>query len=409
MPESELNIPRKAYMDWLLRWKDRQLIKVVSGVRRSGKSTLFDLFRAHLLNHGIAEEQIIALNFEDVALEDLLHYRKLYDHIETRLLPDKMNYIFLDEIQHVESFEKAVDSLFIKKNCDVYITGSNAYFLSGELATLLSGRYVELKMLPLSFAEFFSSMEMVGKAQRKDEAFQNYLTRSSFPYLSRVKASEREVSDYLRGIYNTVLLKDVVARLRVPDVNVLENVTRFLLHNIGSQVSLTKISNTLKSEGKGVDPKTVDRYLHGLTDSLIVYEVQRFDIKGRRYLSTQSKYYCVDVTLRNTLVRGRDSDAGHLLENIVYLELLRRYNRVFVGDTPGGNEVDFVAESEYGLEYFQVAWTALEEGTLRRELSALNKIRDNYPKTLLTMDTILGDTNYEGIQKRNVLNWLLGS
>lgn len=407
MMESELNIPRKAYMDWLLHWKDRQLVKVVSGVRRSGKSTLFDHYRMVLIEAGVRQEQIIALNFEDVTFEDLLHYRKLYAHIEDRLLPDQMNYIFLDEIQHVEGFEKAVDSLFIKKNCDVYMTGSNAYFLSGELATLLSGRYVELKILPLSFAEFSGGREMRGEVLRKDEAFQSYLSQSSFPYLSRIPASAGETADYLRGIYNTVLLKDIVARLRIPDVNTLENVTKFLLHNVGSQVSPTKIANTLKSEGKGVDPKTVDRYLRGLTDSLILYEAQRFDIKGRQYLATRSKYYCVDVALRNTLVRGRASDAGHLLENIVYLELLRRYDRVFVGELANGSEIDFVIETSDGLAYYQVAWTAMDEGTLRRELAPLIKIQDNYPKFLLTMDVILGNANYDGIAKRNVLDWLL--
>jgi predicted AAA+ superfamily ATPase len=407
MAETELNIPRKSYMDWLLRWKDRQLIKVVSGVRRSGKSTLFEQYRSHLLELGVRQEQIIALNFEDVTYDELLNYRKLYDYISERLLPGQMNYIFLDEIQHVESFEKAVDSLFIKKNCDVYITGSNAYFMSGELATLLSGRYVELKILPLSFAEFCIGLEMRGETLRKDEAFQAYLSQSSFPYLSRIPTSTGETADYLRGIYNTVLLKDVVARLRIPDVNALENVTKFLLHNIGSRVSPTKIANTLKSEGKGVDPKTVDRYLRGLTDSLILYEAQRFNIKGRQYLSTQSKYYCVDTALRNILVRGRESDAGHLLENIVYLELLRRFDRVFVGETTGGGEVDFVVEIGDGLEYYQVAWTTLDESILRRELAPLNKIRDNYPKNLLTMDTVLSEANYDGIRKHSVLDWLL--
>lgn len=407
MNESDLSIPRKSYMDWLIRWQGRPLIKVVSGVRRSGKSTLFELYRAHLLENGVGPEQIIALNFEDVAYEHLLHYRKLYDYINTLLLPDRLNYIFLDEIQHVENFEKAVDSLFIKKNCDVYITGSNAYFMSGELATLLSGRYVELQMLPLSFAEFNHCLALRGDRPRKEEAFQAYISRSSFPYLSRVAASVGEIADYLRGIYNTVLLKDIVARLRIPDVNSLENVTKFLLHNVGSRVSPAKIANTLKSEGKGIDPKTVDRYLRGLTDSLILYEAQRFNIKGRQYLSTQSKYYCVDAALRNTLVRGREGDLGHLLENIVYLELRRRDGRVHVGETAGGSEVDFVCETGDGLEYYQVAWTALDEAILRRELAPLTKIQDNYPKYLLTMDTIFSEANYQGIRKRNVLDWLL--
>jgi len=323
------------------------------------------------------------------------------------LRPERMNYIFLDEIQHVASFEKAVDSLFIKSNCDVYVTGSNAYFMSGELATLLSGRYVELKMLPLSFAEFYRALALRGEEPRRDEAFHSYLTRSSFPYLARVPSSAGETADYLRGIYNTVLLKDVVARLRIPDVNALENVAKFLLHNIGSRVSPTKIAATLKSAGKGIDAKTVDRYLRGLTDSLILYEAQRFNIKGRQYLSTLSKYYCVDAALRNTLVRGAGSDAGHVLENVVYLELLRRYRRVMVGETTGGGEVDFVVESDGGFEYYQVAWSATDETVLLRELAPLRQIRDNYPKFLLTMDVVFGDSDFAGIRKRNVLDWLL--
>ena len=406
MPDAELHIPRQSYLDWLIRWKDRQIIKVVSGVRRSGKSTLFELYRAYLLENGVDQEQIIALNFEDIALEELLDYRQLYSHIAGRLQADRMTYIFLDEIQMVENFEKAVDSLFITKNCDVHITGSNAYFMSGELATLLSGRYVELKMLPLSFAEFHAGLLLRGVQARQDEAFQSYLTRGSFPYLSRVMATATETADYLLSIYSTVLLKDVVARLRVPDVNALENVTKFLLHNIGNRVSPAKIANTMKSAGKAIDAKTVDRYLRGLTDSLILYEARRFNIKGRQYLSTQSKYYCVDLALRNTLVRGADSDAGHLLENVVYLELLRRHQRVFVGKADDG-EVDFVTESEGGLAYYQVAWTATDESVLRRELTPLRKIKDNYPKLLLTMDTVFADGDFDGISKRNVLDWLL--
>ena len=407
MSDSAMNIPRPSYLDWLIRWRDRQIIKVVSGVRRAGKSTLFALFRAYLLENGARSDQIIALNFEDVAFEDLLDYRRLHDHIGERLRPERMNYIFLDEIQHVASFEKAVDSLFIKSNCDVYVTGSNAYFMSGELATLLSGRYVELKMLPLSFAEFYRALALRGEEPRRDEAFHSYLTRSSFPYLARVPSSAGETADYLRGIYNTVLLKDVVARLRIPDVNALENVAKFLLHNIGSRVSPTKIAATLKSAGKGIDAKTVDRYLRGLTDSLILYEAQRFNIKGRQYLSTLSKYYCVDAALRNTLVRGAGSDAGHVLENVVYLELLRRYRRVMVGETTGGGEVDFVVESDGGFEYYQVAWSATDETVLLRELAPLRQIRDNYPKFLLTMDVVFGDSDFAGIRKRNVLDWLL--
>ena len=393
------------YLDWLVRWREQQIIKVVSGVRRCGKSTLFAIYRDWLLSQGVDERQIIAINFEDIDYEHLTGYRALYDYIKGLLLPDRMNYIFLDEIQHVEQFEKAVDSLFIKDNCDVYITGSNAYFMSGELATLLSGRYVELKMLPLSFREFCSGLRS-GAAQTNAQKFDAYLRMSSFPYALRLPGTGREVQEYLTDLYNTVLLKDVVARARIADVTSLEAVTKFLLHNIGSRVSATKIANTLKSAGKGVDQKTVDKYMRSLTDSLLIYEAARYNIKGKQYLSTQSKYYAVDVALRNTLVKGAASDIGHILENIVYLELLRRGERVFVGELEDG-EVDFVTVGPEGTVYYQVAATTLDEEVLKRELAPLQRISDNYPKLLLTLDEVFATADYDGIQKRNVLDWLL--
>ena len=407
MSSHELIIERPDYLDWLSRWREQQIIKVVSGVRRSGKSTLFELYRARLLDRGVRAEQIHAYNFEEVEFEDLAEHRKLYDHITARLVKNKVNYIFLDEVQHVERFEKAVDSLFLKKNCDVYITGSNAYFMSGELATLLSGRYVELKMLPLSFAEYCAGVQALGHAPARAALFDQYLTLGSFPYVLRFGRGRREAAEYLRDLYSTVLLKDIVARLRILDVNTFENVAKFMLHNIGSPVSPTKIANTLKSAGKGVDQKTVDRYLRGLTDSLILYEAPRFNIKGRQFLTSNSKYYAVDAALRNALVRGAESDAGHLLENIVYLELLRRGNRVFAGVMEGGGEVDFVAEKDGALAYYQVSTTVLDERVLKRELQPLRKIADNHPKFLLTLDEVFGSANYDGIIKRNVLEWLL--
>jgi predicted AAA+ superfamily ATPase len=407
MQKENFTIERREYLNWLITWRERQIIKVVSGVRRCGKSTLFELYRGHLLESGVDARQIHMLNFEDVTFEELTHYRKMYDYVTSKLLAGRMNYIFLDEIQRVGQFEKAVDSLFLKKNCDVYITGSNAYFMSGELATLLSGRYVELKMLPLSFREFTAGLKAQGRALPSNEAFTLYMNQSSFPYLLRFPSAQAEALDYLRGIYDTVLLKDVVTRLRIPDVNVLENVTKFMLHNVGNKVSPTKIANTLKSKGRGVDQKTVDRYLRGLTDSLMLYEASRYNIKGRQYLTTQSKYYVVDVALRNALVRGHDDDAGHLLENVVYLELLRRGFRVSAGMLDDGGEVDFVAEKAGSVVYCQVAATALDEDVLRRELAPLRRLLDNYPKYLLTLDETFGNANYDGILKRNVLDWLL--
>lgn len=399
-----VKINRSEYLDWLIRWRGRQIIKVVSGVRRCGKSTMFDIFRSYLLNDGVRQEQITMLNFENIDYEDLTDYKKLYHYMNERLLPDQMNYIFLDEIQHVANFEKAVDSLFIKENCDVYITGSNAYFMSGELATLLSGRYVELKMLPLSFSEFCGALTETGLSMQ--QKFARYLEFSSFPYVTRLGLEQRDAKEYLMDIYHTVLLKDVVARLNISDVTSLENVAKFMLHNIGNLVSPTKIANTLKSQGTKVDQKTVDKYLRGLTDSLLLYEAGRYNIKGKQYLTQQSKYYAVDIGLRNVLVRGKDSDVGHILENIVYLELLRRGYRVYVGQLNDG-EVDFVAISPEETIYYQVAATTMEESTLERELAPLRKIQDNYPKYLLTLDELFNNVDYEGIKKRNVLEWLL--
>lgn len=400
-------IERREYLDWLIRHRDKQIIKVVSGVRRCGKSTMFDIYRDYLLEQGVDKSQIIMMNFEDVDYEHLSNYRLLYDHIKQLLSPDKMNYIFLDEIQHVEQFEKAVDSLFLKDNCDVYITGSNAYFMSGELATLLSGRYVEMRMLPLSFKEFCNGLDSQGRELSRNEKFNMYMELGSFPYILKYEYGIQDARDYLRDVYNSVLLKDIVARLKVTDVNTLETVTKFMLHNIGNRVSPTKIANTLKSAGKGVDQKTVDRYIRGLTDSLMFYEATRYNIKGKQFLTTQSKYYTVDIGLRNMLVKGKESDVGHILENIVYLELKRRGFHVYVGQLDGGGEIDFVAINADSISYYQVAATTLEEETLRRELEPFKKIADNYPKYLLTLDEVFGTADYDGIQKRNVLDWLL--
>jgi len=397
-------IERTEYLNWLIQWKEQQIVKVISGVRRCGKSTMFDIFFDYLLQNDVDENQIIAINFEDIDFEHLTNYRLLYEYIKPLLLPDKMNYVFLDEIQHVDQFEKAVDSLFIKPNVDVYITGSNAYFMSGELATLLSGRYVELKMLPLSFKEFCSGLD--NQELSKSEKFNLYTQIGSFPYITKFQHGKRESREYLRDIYNSILLKDVVARLKITDVTNLENITRFLLHNIGNKVSPTKIANTLKSQNKNVDQKTVTKYIRGLTDSLLIYEAVRYNIKGKQFLSTGSKYYTVDVGLRNMLVKGKDSDVGHILENIIYLELLRRGYSVYVGELDDG-EVDFVAIDADTITYYQVAATTLDENTLRRELEPFKRIPDNYPKYLLTLDEVFGTANYNGILKVNALDWLL--
>lgn len=399
-------IERTEYLQWLERWKDKQIIKVVSGVRRCGKSTLFEIYKNKLLKSGVKKEQIISINFEDFAFENLTQAKALYEYITPLLLNDEMNYIFLDEIQHCKNFEKAVDSLFIKNNCDVYITGSNAYFMSGELATVLSGRYVEIQMLPLSFKEFNLGLdEQYGNLSLK-EKFNLYVNYGSFPFITKYNNFTDDSKDYLQGIFDTILNKDIARRLNIADTVSLENVTKFLLHSIGNKISPTKIANTLKSAGKSVDQKTVDKYIKGLVDSMLIYEAGRYNIKGKQFLSTQSKYYVVDVGMRNALVKSSESDIGHILENIVYLELKRRYKNVYVGEIDSG-EVDFVSVNDNKYEYYQVSATTLDENTLKRALAPFGKIKDNYPKYLLTLDDVFSNADYNGVQKINVLEWLL--
>ncbi|MCL2718335.1 MAG: ATP-binding protein [Lachnospiraceae bacterium] len=403
-----IKLSRPEYLDFLLRSKDKQIIKVVSGIRRSGKSTLFDLYRDWLAESGVIDEQIISINFEEIDYQHLTDYRLLYDYIKPLLLPDRMNYIFLDEIQHVNQFEKAVDSLFIKKNVDLYITGSNAYFMSGELATFLTGRYVEMKILPLSFAEYCEGLNLYTpeKPMTKMEKYSQYLSESSFPYTLQITGQQKDIREYLAGIYNSILLKDIVARLKVSDVMMLESVTRFVFYNIGSLLSTSKIANTMTSEGRKIDQKTVEKYIKGLMDSLVIHQVNRYNIKGKQYLATLEKYYVADIGLRQHLLGADKTGQGHILENVVYLELLRRGNEVYVGHLNDG-EVDFVTHNEDGVTYYQVAATVLDENTLRRELASLEKINDHYPKILLTLDEIGAGTSHNGIQQLNVLDWLL--
>ena len=398
-------IARDNYMDFLLRNRERHIIKVVAGVRRCGKSTLFALYQDRLRKDGVKPEQIHTVNFEDLAFEHLLEYHALYRYIDSRLIPGQWNYVFLDEVQHVPQFEKAVDSLFIKDNVDIYITGSNAYFLSGELATVLSGRYVELRMLPLSFAEFCS----VGNFRQKytlRELYEKYTTESTFPYALQLSGAERDVNEYLRGIYNTILLKDVVDRLRVHDVKMLESVVNYMAANVGSQMSARKIANAMTSMGRKIDGKTVERYLKGLQDAFLIYQAERFDLKGKELLKLNPKYYLVDAALRFLLVGRTGRDTGHVLENMVYLELLRRGYQVYVG-AAGNGEVDFVAKNEKGISYYQVAESTQQPDVLARELKSLQALQDQYPKTLLTLDEINAEADYNGIRKKNVLQWML--
>lgn len=396
-------IQREQYLAFLRRHKDQDVIKVVSGVRRCGKSTLFELFKQELLASGVKANQIISINFEDLEYEPLQEYHALHEYIVERLIPDIPMYVFLDEVQHVVQFEKVVGSLFIKPNVDIYITGSNAYFMSSDIATLLTGRYVQVEMLPLSFKEFHSAYSQQNLSDMY--IYNLYIEHSSFPRLVHVEDDE-SIDEYLESILNTVVLKDIVTRLKITDVPLLLDIIKYLLANIGSLINPTKIANTLTSYGRKTDNKTVEKYLQGLKDGLLIYEVNRFDVKGKALLQRNAKYYVVDSAFRKFLLSRTDSDRGHILENIVYLELIRRGYRVYVGHLQNG-EIDFVAKKPHRLEYYQVSYTVMEDTTLRRELSPLEQLDDNYPKYLLTMDVLHKTDNHNGIEQKNVLDWLL--
>ena len=410
-----IRIDRKEYLDFLIRLKDKQIIKVVSGVRRCGKSTLFEIYKDYLLKNGVEQNQIISINFENMDYEELTDYKKLYEYIKSKMLEDKKNYIFLDEIQDVDKFEKVVDSLFIKDNVDLYITGSNAYFMSSELATLLSGRYIELKMLPLSFKEYYHAQLEYENFDKKEnkilktlmQYYNEYIVNSSFPYTLQLNNNLKNIYEYLNGIYNSVLLKDIVARLKIADVMRLESVVKYIFDNIGNLTSISKIANILTSMGRKTDTKTIEKYVKGLVDGLLIYEVNRYNIKGKEFLSTLSKYYVSDLGLRQMILGNRNIDMGHILENIIYLELLRRKANVYVGQFDK-NKINFVVINSNEIEYYQVALTVLDENTLKRELAAFKNIKDNYPKYLITLDDVLPNTDYNGIKVINALEWLLG-
>ena len=389
-------------MDKLLNWKDKQVIKVVTGVRRCGKSTLLEMFQDRLKMEGVDDHRIIAINLEDFDFIELRDPKELYHYISTRLIKEKRCYVFLDEIQHVSNYADVVDALFVKENVDLYLTGSNAYMLSSEIATLLSGRYIEIKMQPLSFAEYVDS---TGNRDHLAGKYSDYITNSSFPYTLELQNDKNLISDYLEGIYNTIVMKDVMQRKKINDAMMLESVVRFMMDNIGNTLSTKRIADALTSFGRKIDVKTVERYLQALSESFILYKVPRYNLRGRQLLKTLEKYYLVDVALRRTLLGKRAADTGHILENVVFLELLRRYQRVYVGKMDD-TEVDFVALDEDGASYFQVAATTRDENTLNRELTPLKAISDHYPKFLLTLDDD-PEMDYNGIKKINALDWLL--
>lgn len=402
---------RNEYLEKLRSWKDEQIIKVVTGIRRCGKSTLLKQYQELLKQEGIQEAQIISINFEELEFEELLDYKKLYAYIKERMQANQRNYIFLDEIQRVGSFEKVVDSLYVKENTDIYITGSNAYMLSSDLATLLTGRYVEISMLPLSFREYCVITKTDGET-----AFSEYMKNGGFPYIAVMDKTSEKVDAYLEGIYNTVIVKDIEERQnrrekdpdrrKITDITLLKSIAKFLASVIGSPVSVRSVTDYLISNGRKVSPNTVDDYIDALTGSFIFYEAERFDIVGKQVLKANKKLYMVDLGLRNHILPRKHYDLGFSLENIVYFELLRRGYKVNIGKV-GNTEVDFVAEKQGETVYFQVTADMTAEATFEREMKPLQSIRDNYEKIVLTLDRYtLG--NYEGIKVLHALDWLAG-
>lgn len=395
-------IERQDYLDKLIAFKDKKLIKVITGIRRCGKSTMMEIFRDWLLNNGVSPEQILYLNFEDYDNIELRNPLALHRYIKPLILSDKPTYIFFDEIQHVKDFPDIINSINLKPNVDLYVTGSNAYMLSNEIATLLSGRYVEIAMLPLSFKEY---VEGCGGSDNLEKAYTNYITQSSFPYTLALDRP-KDITDYLNGVYNTVVMKDIISRKKIQDVMMLESVIRFVADNIGNMLSPKRIADIMTADGRKIDQKTVEKYLTSLCETFFVYEAKRYNVKGKQLLKTLGKYYLVDVGLRRMLLGGRSFDAGRLLENVVYLELLRRQKSVYIGKIDN-LEVDFVAIDENDTVYYQVAATVRDEATLKRELSSLQQINDQYPKYILTLDED-PEADYDGIKRINALKWLMG-
>ncbi len=396
-------IARDIYLKKLLDFKDKDLIKIVTGIRRCGKSTLFDIYVNYLKEHGIEDKQIIKINLESQDF-NFENYTQLYKYINERIENSRKNYVFIDEVQNVEDFQKAIDGLYINKNIDLYITGSNAYLLSGELATLISGRYVEIKMLPLSFKEYMSAFD---ENIDKQEKLLDYFKYGSLPLTVELFKTDPDlIESYLDGVFSTVIYKDIMQRNNINNKMLLESIIKFIFNNIGSPISTKKISDTLTSMNRATSNHTVENYISALIDAYLLYKVDRFDAKGKNILSSGYKYYVVDMGFRmHMLGKKAGQDMGHILENIVYLELLRRGYKVYTGKIDD-LEIDFVIENKNGLEYYQVALTTRDEKTLERELKPLQKTGDFYPKYLLTMDRDL-EADYNGIRKINVIDWLL--
>lgn len=396
-------IARPRYLERLEKWRDRDVIKVVTGVRRCGKSTLMQMFADRLIKGGVPESNIIAINLEQLENERLLDYRKLHDEIVSRAgRAQGKVYVFLDEVQNVANFQRVVDSLYTRKNIDLYITGSNALLLGGSLATLLSGRYIEINMLPLSFSEYVSADKSGSSVQR---LYGRYISNGSMPATIGFAQNALDLYDYLEGILNTVLLKDVAQRLNISNTLGLGALCGFLFDNVGNQTSVKRISDLVSSQGIKISANTVAEYLSALTSAFIFYPAKRYDVRGGRLLKLQEKYYAVDMGMRRCALTGNVRDGGRILENVVFLELKRRYADVFVGKV-GNLEVDFVAITPEGPVYYQVAETVASEKTLERELKSLEAIRDNHPKIMLTKDDV-DPVSHGGIEQKNVIDWLL--
>lgn len=395
-------IIREEYLNKLKALKDKHIIKIVTGIRRCGKSTLLLQFQDWLLEQGIDQSQIIFINFEDLEYEDLNNYRSLHKYIKENLKKNSKTYIFLDEIQNVDQFPKVLDSLQLNPDIDLYVTGSNAYMLSSEIATLISGRYIQIEMFPLSFKEYCLAK---GGFEDRITRYTEYLVSSSFPYALALDSEPNIIRDYLESIYNTIVIKDIMNRKQVTDSMMLQSVLKFIFDNIGNPFSTKKIADTMTSDGRKIDSKTIEKYLAALKESYVIYQAKRFDIKGKQYLKTLDKYYVVDIGLRYMLLGKQAMDAGHILENIIYLELLRRSYDVYVGKVDSF-EVDFVAQNQDGNHYYQVALTVREEATLNRELRLLRMLQDDYPKVVLTLDDD-PPMDIDGIKILNARDWLL--
>ena len=396
-------IIREEYLNKLKVLKDKNIIKIVTGIRRCGKSTLLLQLRDWLIEHGVKKSQIILINFEDLEYEDLTDYKSLHKYIKERLKKNVKTYVFLDEIQNVYKFPKVLDSLQLNTDVDLYVTGSNAYMLSSEIATLISGRYIQIEMLPLSFKEYCIAKD--GFEDRITK-YTDYLSSSSFPYVLELDSNPNIIRGYLESIYNTIVIKDIMNRKQVTDSMMLQSVLKFIFDNIGNPLSTKKIADTMSSDVRKIDSKTIEKYLTALKESYIIYQAKRYDIKGKQYLKTLDKYYVIDIGLRYMLLGKRGMDAGYILENIVYLELLRRDYDVYVGKADSF-EVDFVAQNQDGNHYYQVALTVRDETTLAREIRPLQMLQDDYPKVILTLDDD-PSRDIEGIKIINVRDWLLG-